>query len=266
MTTQLIHHSAGDIDILQRTHDGYIDASALCRAAGKAWEQYHAGPAAQEFIAELASDTRIPAAELIQSSEPGVAQATWVHPQIATHLAYGLSAIFAIKVATWIHDWMACRGLPSARSHLHRYLANDSNIPVDQFSILQETTLGLIGPLHMMGFDIHKGWWPDVFVDSHFCAYLRSTHGIDTDALLTYWHDYLDGRPRVNAKLYPIDVLPVYRLWFHQIWLPINGVALFAANDKSSLAFLDKLPALAAPTKPTAKPLPWHTACTEPAC
>jgi hypothetical protein len=131
-------------------------------------------------------------------------------------------------------------------------------VPPGYFSILQETALGLVGPLHMLGFDVPKGWVPDISVGRIFCAYLRDTYQIDTDMFLVYDHDYLDGRPTVEAKLYPEDLLIIYRTWFREVWLPINGVAYFKKKDKNSLAFLDKMPALAAPMTSKGK-LPWKT-------
>ena len=40
MTLQLIQHHHADIVIPQRATDGYINATALCQAAGKKWNHY----------------------------------------------------------------------------------------------------------------------------------------------------------------------------------------------------------------------------------
>jgi hypothetical protein len=256
----LIPHQVKNAIVDQRASDGYINATALCKAAGKEWAHYAANKTTKDFLAELSADLGIPMSELIQSVKGGNGpQGTWVHPQVSIHLAQWLSAKFAVMVTKWVHDWMSGKNHAPAQlpHHLHRYLANDSRVPPDHFSILQETALGLYGPLHMVGFDVPKGWVPDISVGRLFCAYLRETHSIDTDMLPTYTHDYLDGRIVTGVKLYPIDLLPIYRHWFHQVWLPINGVQYFKGKDRSCLAFLDKLPALAAPKKPEAKVLPW---------
>ena len=267
----LIHRQVSSSVVDQRASDGYVNATALCKAAGKQFTHYKENDNTKAFLAALSSKTGIPVVKEKQSlieSRPGAPDTgggSWVHPQVAINLGQWLSPEFAVQVSEWVVEWMS--GTTPAPSkgtslppHLHRYLANDSKIPHDHFSILQETALGLIGPLHMVGFDVPKGWVPDISVGRTFCAHLRDSRGINTDALPTYWHDYLDGRPPVSAKLYPIDLLPTYRNWFHHDWLPTNGVAYFKKKDKNSLAFLDKMPALAAPTKPTAKPLPWHPA------
>lgn len=254
----LIPHQVKNTVVDQRAHDGYVNATALCKAAGKEWAHYASNKTTKDFLDELSSDLGIPMSELIQSVKGGSGpQGTWVHPHVSIHLGQWLSAKFAVMVSKWVHDWMSGNTRPlhaALPAHLDRYLRNDNKVPLGYFSILQETALGLFGPLHMLGFDIPKGWVPDISVGKMFCKYLRETYNVATDALPCYWHDYLDGRPLVEAKLYPEDLLLIYRNWFREIWLPINGVAYFKKKDKNCLAFLDKMPALAAPNKVVAKP------------
>lgn len=257
MQLSLIEHKEAGIVIPQRSADGYINATALCQAAGKKWSHYWDLTATQNFIAELATDAGIPAAILVQATKGGVIQGTWVHPQVAINLGQWLSAKFAVMVSKWVHEWMSGAAKAAALPvHLDRYLRNDSKVPPGHFSILQETALGLFGPLHIVGFDIPKGWVPDISVGRLFCKYLRDERGVDTDALPIYWHDYFDGRPLVDAKLYPEELLPVYRAWFREVWLPRHGKAYFSKKDKSSLPYLDQLPALASPTSGPKLPPP----------
>lgn len=258
----LIPHQVKNAVVDQRASDGYINATALCKAAEARWSDYNENKATKAFVTVVSAKTGIPVLDLIQIVTTTGVKATWVHPKIAINLGQWLSPEFAYQVAEWVEDWMSGKAtnvkaavLPA---HLDRYLRNDNKVPPGYFSILQETALGLFGPLHMLGFDIPKGWVPDISVGRMFCKHLREKYNIDTDALPVYWHDYLDGRPLVEAKLYPEDLLAIYRSWFRETWLPINGVAYFGKKDKNSLAFLDKMPALAAPKKPASKPLPSH--------
>lgn len=253
----LIQHQVNNSIIEQRASDGYINATALCKAAGKEWGGYKRNDRTARFFDALCSDMQICMSELIQEVRGGTPsqQGTWVHPKVAINLAMWLSPEFEVKVTNWVHEWMSGKGSPAFQEvsipvHLNRYLANDSRVPPGYFSILQETALGLVGPLHMIGFDIPKGWVPDISVGKLFCKHLRQQHGIDTDSFDMYWHDYLDGRPEVLAKLYPESLLLIYRTWFREVWLPVNGVAYFKKKDINSLPFLDKLPALSAPKKP----------------
>lgn len=262
----LIQREVSNAVVEQRASDGYVNATALCKAANRKFNDYRTNASTTGFLNALAAKTGIPVVEGKQSlieSRPGSPETgggSWVHPQVAINLGIWLSPEFAVQVSEWVVEWMSRKEPAGGKSasmphHLHRYLANESSVPPGFFSILQETSLGLVGPLHMLGFDVPKGWVPDISVGRIFCAHLRDAHGIDTDALPVYSHDYLDGRPTVEAKLYPEHLLPIYRAWFRDVWLPINGVAYFKRKDKNSLSYLDKMPALASPKKSGGKQL-----------
>jgi hypothetical protein len=254
----LIHREANGSVIDQRSADGYINATALCKAAGKLWADYRRNLSTAAFLDALAADMGIPISELVYSMKGGDAsmQGTWIHPQVAINLGQWLSADFAVKVSKWVYDWMSGKGAPKPTLpvHLERYWSNDGKVLPGYFSILQETGLGLFGPLHKLGFDIPKGWVPDISVGKLFCKWLRENRGVDTDSLQTYRHDYNDGRQLVDAKLYPDELLADFRRWFRTVWLPENGVKYFRSKDPDSLAFLDRLPALAAPSSTSALP------------
>jgi hypothetical protein len=256
----LIQHEANGSVIAQRSSDGYVNATALCKAAGKLFADYTRTDSTKAFLAALSAKMGIPIDKgnqcLIESraGSPATGGGSWVHPQVAINLGQWLSPDFAVQVSEWVVEWMSGKGAPQGPArlppHLERYLKNDAQVPQGYFSILQETALNLFGPLHNLGFEIPKGWVPDISVGKLYCAWLRDQHGVNTDALPTYAHDYLDGRPIVYPKVYPESLLPDYKNWFRTVWLPENGVQYFRKKDPSCMAYLDRLPALAAPKAP----------------
>jgi len=251
----LIKHQVNDSIITQRESDGYINASDLCKAAGKRWHNYIRNETTGHFVRALEAKTRIRVLGLIQEVTTAGVTAIWVHPKVAIHLAQWLSADFAVQVSEWVYDWLNEGKKPSGApaelpKHLQRYLANDAQVPPGYFSVLQETGLNLFGPMHNIGFEIPQNWVPDISIGLKFCEHLREVHNVDTDALPTYRHDYMDGRDWVKAKLYPDEHLASFRRWFREEWLPKYGVSYFKRKDPSSLPFLDKHPALAAPKRP----------------
>ncbi len=109
MNTQLIPHTIDNKTICQRKEDGYIHATAMCQAGGKRWDHYRANATTEDFLQALASDTGIPASQLVISKKGNSAsfkQGTWVHPKVALHLAQWISPTFAVQVVNWVYDWM----------------------------------------------------------------------------------------------------------------------------------------------------------------
>jgi len=109
MTTQLIPHTIDNRTICQRKDDGYIHATAMCKAGGKRWDHYRANATTEDFLRALESDTGIPASQLVISKRGNSAafkQGTWVHPKVALHLAQWISPAFAVQVVNWVYDWM----------------------------------------------------------------------------------------------------------------------------------------------------------------
>ena len=95
--------------IYQRVKDGYVNATAMCKAAGKLFGHYNEVKAHQAFFTALSTDIGIPISKIIQVVKGGEAklQGTWVHPQVAVHLAQWLSPKFAVQVSRWVFDWMS---------------------------------------------------------------------------------------------------------------------------------------------------------------
>lgn len=250
----LIPHPVQGGIIYQRPKDGYINATAMCQAAGKQFGHYRENKITKDFLTELSTAIGIPIAELVQSVVGGDFrfQGTWVHPQVAIHLGQWVSAPFAVQVTQWVYDWMSGTGPATVKDtvpyHLRRYIANQPNIPVAHFSILAEMMTLLIGPMELMGYTLPEHMLPDISHGRMFCKWLREVHGIDTDALPTYLHVYEDGR-RVWPKAYPERLLADFRRHFREEWLPHHSIDYFRKRDSEALQYLPKLIAANKPKK-----------------
>lgn len=248
----LVPHTYQGSLIQQRAADGYINATAMCRAANRPWSRYWEAGSSKAFAAELSPALGIPIAELIQSLVGGTPelQGTWVHPQVAIHLAQWLSPAFAVQVSQWVFDWMSGKGTPAKPAelpfHIRRYLANQGNVPVAHFSILTELTLCLIAPLEALGYRMPEKMWPDISSAKMFTPYMRAK-GIDTEKLPRYWHAFEDGRQPVCAMAWPENLLADFRRHFREEWLPKRAADYFAERDPIALQHLPRL--LMAPRK-----------------
>ncbi len=89
--------------IEQRNDDGYMDATAMCRATGKLFADYWRNKTTQEFILAMTESMGIPIDSLVQS-RVGRSGGSWVHPRVAMHLAQWCSPKFAVVVSGWVLD------------------------------------------------------------------------------------------------------------------------------------------------------------------
>lgn len=243
----LINHKVENSVIDQRADDGYINATAMCKAVGKFMGDYNRLSTTQAYLNELSSDMGIPASQLVQVLRPGGdgLQGTWVHPQVAIHLAQWLSPKFAVQVSKWVCEWMSGKGQskaePNLPYHLRRHMLNVGKVPSStHFSILQEMTNSLIAPLEAHGYTLPEKLMPDISQGRMFCKFAREELGIDTDALPTYTHEF-EGRPSVQAKLYPLEHLGAFREYIGKIWMPQRAAGYFKERDPSALPALDRI-------------------------
>ncbi|UOF77458.1 kila n domain protein [Caudoviricetes sp.] len=100
----IISHSYNGFSFHQRASDGYCDATAMCKANGKLFADYHRLKDTQEFIQELVLTTGIPIVKLVDKKE-GRYGGTFVHPLIANDIARWCSAKFAVQVSLLIESW-----------------------------------------------------------------------------------------------------------------------------------------------------------------
>ena len=239
----LIPHEEENTVIYQRAVDGYVNATAMCKAVGKQFNDYARIGPTQAFLKELSSETGIPVSELIQTVRGGNPsfQGSWVHPDVAMNLGQWCSPKFAVAVAKWVREWLTGQSRPTNLPyHVQRYIANRSQIPPTHFSMLNEMIFALIAPLESAGYTLPENMVPDISEGKMFCKWLRDEKGLDTNSLPTYRHVYADGRA-IQAKLYPNEVLADFRKHFHEVWFPKRAASYFKERDTNALPHLTKL-------------------------
>ncbi len=239
---EFIPHEVGQTIIAQRTHDGYVNATAMCKAAGKMLNHYMSNNTTKEFLDELSSDTGIPVSGLVIVTKGGspFEQGTWVHPDVAINLGQWCSAKFAVAVSKWVRDWHSKKrrdaDLPY---HVRRYVANAQEVPHDHFSMLNELTFNLIGPLEMHGYTLPENLVPDISEGKMFSNWLRKYKKLKPEDFPTYLHRYEDGRV-VEARLYPIELLSDFRKHFKEVWMPQRMQDYFRKRDPVAIEYFPK--------------------------
>ena len=239
----LIEHPLNGEVVPQRPRDGYIDATRLCKQAGRLFGDYRRLTQTRAFLEELSAVMGIPITGLVhvvQGGRPEL-QGTWVHPQVAINLAQWLSPAFAVQVTKWVFDWMqgAVKGYMPV--HIRRYLKNRTKVPPDYFSMLNEIYLNLFAPLEDYGVIPPDKIMPDISTGRMFSSFLRSK-GIHPEDFPTYEHEFADEtRMPVRARLYPLEHLAEFRQYFNQEWLPTRAEHYFAERFPKALPYLPKI-------------------------
>ena len=237
----IIEHEEAGTPIHQRASDGFVNATALCKAAGKTVHDYIRLNSTTEFLNALSLDTGIPVSSLTITFKgtPAELQGTWVHPKVAIHLGQWCSPKFAVAVANWVYEWMVGNIKGKMPVHLQRYISNRAAIPKTHFSMLNEITFALVAPLEDQGYTLPETMVPDISTGRMFSDWLRE-QGHDPSTMPTYTHVYTDGR-KVDARLYPNEFLPAFREFFYNTWLPNRATSYFKERDDTALQFLPAL-------------------------
>jgi hypothetical protein len=141
LSADVMHDVAG-IRIGQRASDGYFDATAMCRAHGKQFNDYRRIQQTAEFLDALSSKTGIPVFDLVQSIQ-GPHGGTWVHHRVAINLAQWCSPQFAVDVTEWVENWLTSgKARPSADCHLISQFIRELG-PYHQAGIREGLRLGM---------------------------------------------------------------------------------------------------------------------------
>jgi phage anti-repressor protein len=107
-TGELIPRQIDGFIIHQRAKDGYVNATAMCKAAGKDLYDYKRLDTTKEFLKELEGSPGIPGDPLmiVVNTGPNGLRGTWIHPDMAVNLAKWCSSKFAVQVSRWVRDWL----------------------------------------------------------------------------------------------------------------------------------------------------------------
>lgn len=237
----LIEHDIEGEKVHQRPRDGYINATELCQSAGKKWDEFSQLQNTKAYLFELATASGIPETELVQTVQANGSslQETWVHPQVATNLGGWLSPKFAVWVSQLVQDWVEGKARGLMPPHVKRYLMNKSAIPPGNFSMLNEVYLELLAHLDDEGIKLPPKMMPDISTGRMFSDFLRGK-GHDPDDFKSYKHKFPDGRV-VDARLYPVEHLGDFRLWFHKVWIKERAVDYFRTRLPAALPHIQSL-------------------------
>jgi len=80
-----------------------VNATQMCKAAGKLFGHYKSLESTKDYLQALESNIGIPIIELVKTNA-GNGGGTFVHRLVAVHLAQWLSPSFAVQVSMWVNE------------------------------------------------------------------------------------------------------------------------------------------------------------------
>lgn len=128
-----------------------------------------------------------------------------------------------------------------------RYKDNLHKIDRNYFSVISELFVTLNAELEKYGYTIPdkgehgQGMYPDISVGRMFSDYLKKSDSEFKDSFKTYDHSFPDDRADVQARMYPIELLPLFRRFVFEEWVPKNANNYFKTRDPLALDFIPKL-------------------------
>ncbi|WP_420561463.1 KilA-N domain-containing protein [Tepidicaulis sp.] len=255
---QLIEHNVRGNIIRQRASDGYINATAMCRAAKKEWPRYRELKSTGLFFRALSMDLGLNEAQLAINNLGTLEadrknQGTWVHPQVAIDLAQWLSPEFKVLVTRWVFEWMSGKEMPGNRNRGHipdfvdRFHRNQKQVPAGHFSVISELFVVAYALLEREGYvlpekGIHgKAVSPDISVGKHFSKWLHETYPDIASTHRTYTHLFSDGRTISGVKAYPNRMLGVFRDYVINTWMREHALTYFKRVDPPAIPYVQSV-------------------------
>lgn len=128
-----------------------------------------------------------------------------------------------------------------------RYKDNLHKIDRNYFSVISELFVTLNAELEKVGYEIPnkaengKQIMPDISVGRMFSNYLKKTESEFNGTHKYYDHSFSDNRQDVEARMYPIEALAIFRKFVFNKWIPENAQKYFKERDPVALDYLPKL-------------------------
>ncbi|AFX93212.1 putative KilA-N domain-containing protein [Megavirus courdo11] len=100
----------GDFKVIIMKKNGFINATNLCKCAGKDFKHWKENKTAKILIKELISSAGIPTDEVIMTITGGKItkiRGTYVHPKLIIHIAAWCSAEYALKISDIVIEYHA---------------------------------------------------------------------------------------------------------------------------------------------------------------
>lgn len=131
-----------DIIVISRPIDHYIDATQLCKAGGKKFEDWLSLDSTKEYIMEIESIKGIPSSLLVETNKGDTSRfrrGSWIHFDLSIQLAQWLSPKIEVQVSRWIKTLL--KGTLNIDIHLLREKERDIRLKDKRIKQLENVCL-----------------------------------------------------------------------------------------------------------------------------
>lgn len=135
--------------ISRRPADGFVNATAMCKANGKLWADFWRTDRCTQYLEALSGVMGFPitgSTGLVQAQRGGTDQGTWVHPDVATELARWISPEFSVFVNQWFREEYE-RRTQSQQAEVPRYTLT----PIETANATLDVLERVVGVLSQCG-------------------------------------------------------------------------------------------------------------------
>lgn len=254
VSREVTEHEIDNKVIPQRIKDGYISATDMCKAYGKLFANYYQLTSVKKYLEKLSSKLGVPVENTpdigipISGNKPALVhvvkggtpelQGTWVHPQVAFHLAQWISVDFAVEISKVVLEKKTVQALPSTYTQLYRL--NKSNVPTGFFSVEQELYATLYDELDEAGIKKLVGIKPSIAIGRYVSKVLQGK-GFDITMFPTFPFEDLEGN-LYYPRCYPESLLPVFRGALRD-WIRKDGRRYFKDRLPEAARIVSKMKA-----------------------
>lgn len=102
----LLANCEGRIVAELRPLDGFVNATRMCTTGKRFWADYYRLDSTKQYLELLCRDKQCDEAFLIDAVKGGLNQGTWVHHEIALHLAYWISPACQFAVTRLVSRYL----------------------------------------------------------------------------------------------------------------------------------------------------------------
>lgn len=120
-----------DLTVQARLTDCYVNATMLCQAGNKKFNDWFRLDSTKKLIEVLSKNTGISIPHLINSKKGGSihdnSHGSWVHPDLAVQIAQWVSPEFALRVSQWVREIVI-----TGETHIDTQITNDQLIALQR--------------------------------------------------------------------------------------------------------------------------------------